>query len=79
MRRRRGGRGKYFSGNCYIKFGHFVNFSYIFSGKMSCRLKLAESYAYESVRFPLIGGLYTYDFLTVDCRDNSGPIHICKM
>jgi len=26
-------REKYFSGNYYIKFGHFVNFSYIFEGK----------------------------------------------
>ena len=23
---------KYFSGKYYVKFGHFVNFSYIFSG-----------------------------------------------
>jgi len=34
---------KYFSGNYYVKFGHFVKFSYIFFGQ-KCRasLKLAE-------------------------------------
>jgi len=25
--------GKYFSGNYYVKFGHFVHFSYIFFSK----------------------------------------------
>ena len=34
---------KYFSGNYHVKFGHFVNFTYIYFGaKMSCPLKLTE-------------------------------------
>ena len=33
----------YFSGNYYAKFGHFVNFSYVFfAQKMSFSLKLTE-------------------------------------
>jgi len=36
-------RGKYFSDNYRVKFGHFVNFSYTyFRAKMSCPPKLTE-------------------------------------
>ena len=51
IRRRRrqvGGkiRGKYFSGNYHVKFGHFVNFSHIyFRTKMSCPQSWLSCYA----------------------------------
>jgi len=61
---------KYFSGNYYVKFGNFDNFSYIFSGKNVVPLKLTELLRlWEQEQKCVAVGPGKRDNIGVDCRD----------